>query len=169
MENGVTLAQQLGELSVKEEKEEKAEPAAQGEAELAPIKAELEKLRQLRREILFEKVKLLHPELDLCQAEEGFKELEKQVSSTCMASGLARRTAEELAKQTAALWESEEGITALSLIKKLKNGEKVSFVNTPDLHIPAAAQPPQKKDWKDKVKSGDAKERLSVFDDLFRE
>jgi hypothetical protein len=158
---------EAAETLVKSENFEKQENRGSIQAEIAPIKAELEKLRELKREIIFEKVKLMHPELDLEQAKEGLKELEERLNSSYAENGMAKQRAAELAKQTLTLWENEEGIAALSIVKKLRSGE-INFSAKPDFHITPSAPTPQAKSWKDKLKSEDAKERLSVFDELFR-
>jgi hypothetical protein len=136
------------------------------ERELAPIRAELEKLRELKREIIFEKVKLVHPELDLGQIRQAIGELEERIAGNYIHNGIARETARDLAKKTVSLWENEEGITALSIAKKVKSGE-INLLMKPDAHISPNAAAPKGKGWKEKIKSSDPSERLSVFDEIF--
>jgi hypothetical protein len=136
------------------------------ERELAPIRAELEKLRELKREIIFEKVKLTHPELDLGQIRQSIGELEDRIANNYVLNGLSRETARDLAKKTASLWENEEGLTALSIAKKVKNGE-INLLLKPDAHIAPNAPATKGKGWKEKIKSSDPGERLSVFDEIF--
>ncbi|MDR2401481.1 MAG: hypothetical protein LBD73_07520 [Deferribacteraceae bacterium] len=94
----------------KKEKAEKRESAGQelsAQRELAPIRAEIEKLKELKRDIVFEKVKLMHPELVLQQARDALKELEKKPILSYSENGLSKEKTDDLAKKTAAMWVSE--------------------------------------------------------------
>jgi hypothetical protein len=174
MEDEKSLTEELAGLSEAEAaaaegekgREEIQNISVAAERELAPIRAELEKLRELKREIIFEKVKLTHPELDLGQVRQAIGELEDRIANNYIHNGMARETARDLAKKTASLWENEEGLTALSIAKKVKNGE-INLLLKPDAHIAPNATAPKGKGWKEKIKSSDPGERLSVFDELF--
>jgi hypothetical protein len=169
MENENSLAQTLAELANANEsgKSETGDLNSAAERELAPLRAEMEKLKSLKREIIFERLRLTRPDFDFESAKEGLKELEESFADKCLSSGLSGQVAREVAKQASAAWENEEGLMALSIMKKLKNGEQLKVLSSPDFHLSAAAGAPQIKGWREKMKSGEIKERLSVFDDMF--